>query len=160
VLLSSWLVLNTINPDLTTFYAINENVPGSKLGSCGTDDSKCKEGEICYKGFCTTNFEKLSGTPCDSVLIQGTGDYSEEEGCQNITTIEENRSINFIARPELYVKYKDGSEDMGCLGYIELYPDNGCNGDKQTMIFNGRNNIYRSTTADRIRSVKFVGFED
>ncbi|MFA5355210.1 MAG: pilin [Candidatus Paceibacterota bacterium] len=160
VLLSSWLVLNTINPDLTTFYAINESVSSSNLGSCGTDDSKCREGEVCYKGFCTTDFEKLSGTSCDSVLIQGTGDYSEEEGCQNITTIEENRSITFIARPELYVEHEDESEDMGCLGYIELYPDNGCNGDKQTMIFNGRSNIYKSTTADRIRSVKFVGFED
>jgi hypothetical protein len=156
VLLASWLILNTINPDLTTFYAVNEGISSEDLGSCDVD-SDCGDKEKCSEeGFCITDLtSSISGTPCVSITIQGYDITADD--CQNISTINENGKISF----SVYPLKEEGENKIGCLGYLEVYPDPDCQGDKQMVVIDGqsKNNTYSNETSERIRSVKYKELE-
>ncbi|MFH1582345.1 MAG: hypothetical protein ABIA08_01120 [bacterium] len=153
LLLSSWLILNTINPDLTTFQALTTEPPGETLGACDTDDeciAKYGKNYKCFHGFCAQDFASIFEIiPCERVLIKG---YTIEAGDSAEIYIAGGSSITFTSLPAL---------PDGCMGYLELYPRTGfwggCGGDKQQIILRG--GTATDEVGDPIRCIRLKEIE-
>ena len=149
LLLSSWLILNTINSDLTSFSFSRTPVPTDALGVCDSpkDCLKYKEAAealehkvdyVCTKGFCVQDFtSKLEPIPCTSVTIEGVTLLDKET--KNIY-IRGNKEFSYSTDPE------------NCIGFIELYPKKGfwggCGGEKQQILISGSKSYYTEKTED------------
>ncbi|MFH1509579.1 MAG: hypothetical protein ABID67_00300 [Candidatus Nealsonbacteria bacterium] len=89
LLLSSWLILNTINPNLTNFQSLSLNLEDVKsdFGACDVvadcDKYKAADSEreyLCEEGFCTEDFDAaVKPKYCDYIIVKWTTTLSSGE---------------------------------------------------------------------------------
>lgn len=156
-LLSSWLILNIINPDLTTFRPLIMEPPSGEFGACKTD-ADCEKFGKDYKcvpesGYCAPNLEsQFEIEPCKSVTINSsrTSNVTISESGYRTVDISAGESFTFTTNPS------------DCMGYLELYPRSlgasaGCTGDKQQIIISGgKNSDKAGDTAIRCAELKKI----
>jgi hypothetical protein len=135
LLLAAWLILNTINPDLTNLVKLGESwgcdcapttIPCSDckpstppyicLGDPSPGNSK-KEG-TCVAQVATPSSAPPAETPCESVKVQNVNTSASTtiniNECENFS-ISSGATLNAIATPAL------------CQGMLKFYSETGCN---------------------------------
>lgn len=110
LLLGSWLILNTINPQFTTFSSLEFNPPDkSKLTpfkECKSN-SECNEDYECKDNYCTP--KPIASNPCENVTLIINGEEINIKANQDITkTIP--TGTNFSSKT-----------NESCYGVLEFY---------------------------------------
>jgi len=166
LLLSSWLILNTINPDLTSFSPLTIPVDGGNLGLCETnlDCEKfgeyytCKETDI--KSNCKTD-DDCSAKHDDSYTCIKTETDSFCRSADKFCVVDFESQFKIVPCDHAIVNgraipveagcstgiplkagetFTVGAYPNRCMGYLELYPGgffSTCSGDKQTILLHG-----------------------
>lgn len=122
LLLSSYLILNLINPELTTLKMPVVETPTDTLEGIGELDPP--------------DFSE----PCEKVYVYSQPNYSTKvetifRGAdKNIWVSKESGSIEFI-----YIK--NGEEKRGGICRVELYQQTGCDGDPMYTLHSSYQNI-------------------
>lgn len=120
LLLSIWLILNTISPRLTELAPIEVNladvVAGTTCDNNDNDDCETKWGPgfICQDNYCVmeANTELIQ---CEEVTLTWEGDAGEETRTVGLNA---HRSVQI--NPGASISYETTPE--GCRGMLELYP--------------------------------------
>lgn len=146
LLLGSWLILNTINPQLTTLQPIELNLKAI-FTSCETD-ANCPQGYQCQEGICIPKLKETEEMYCTKVELYKGFNYSGghiatiyPKQCINLSTgrgigISPEESIGTLP-PEQSIgispgkKYsskgfKNNKEDKQCVGILIFYSRRDC----------------------------------
>jgi len=130
LLLSSWLILNTINPQLTTFPPLELKPPPEKEVSpyqrCGPGLPKCPDNYVCEKNFCVP--EEPASESCESVTLSGAVNTTIKAGdCPSV----------FIKAGKTFT----ASTPERCAGILLLYGRKDCEDLRATAGVNDKNII-------------------
>jgi hypothetical protein len=144
LLLGSWLILYTINPDLTTFEPLVMPSP-SLLGNCEEGDEDGRTGDDyceyhfgcdyeCKNNVCAIDLESLFKVEdCSSVIVKapdGTATISKTG--QSIDSWDGGELINMEAGTNFQIE----ASPYRCMGTLVLAEKKGffgCSGDKRTL---------------------------
>lgn len=154
LLLGSLLILNTINPQLTTLGELtfdHESISGG-LGACETDEECAAKFEddnyICGKiegseeGFCILKVE-TEPKPCEVVYV----DILEEP----LLPAGDKRQV-VIEAGTVFSSYCSVPSDQYTDGYINFYADTNCKDDFQSFPINNE----RSSPAKDIKCIQAI----
>jgi len=147
LLLSSWLILNTINPELTTLKVNPLNLSGTGAfcdtnpecitkckNECGTDEeceTNCEKNEECSdmnqgdgkaEGMCFSKMDIGKPKSCTSVKFYEDNNFSGEV----LVEIELGEDCKNIVDPRSARGFVDGVESQECMGTIGIYGKPGC----------------------------------
>jgi len=167
LLLASWLILHTINPQLTTlrpikldleaiFTACDTNADCNKRKIC--DDKKPGDGK--REGVCLPKMETPIGRACDVVEVYTEtnfkGDYArilKKNECVNVTR-------SYFSSQGLIDGKECGAEPRPegcpCGGYLKIFPGPGCKAGYQ--IGTEASTSKRWSTYKIKGSIKFIAF--
>lgn len=142
LLLSSWLILNTINPQFTTFHPsilslekiISPYQPCEKPEDCEpcTKDEECPEGSKCETGYCSPlHFKCLKGYCFPKEIANNpckTAELTIGDATTTLTKEEECRSFLFDIKAGETVVIKGVAKDdsTDCVGFVLFYLGERC----------------------------------
>lgn len=146
LLLSSWLILNTINPELTTLKVNPLNLSGTGAfcdtnaecitkckNECGADEeceTNCEKNEECSdinqgngkaEGICFPKVDIGEPESCTSVKLYGDVDFEGGE----LEEIVKNECKD-VKNPRSSKGFVDGVESKGCMGTVGIYGKEDC----------------------------------
>ncbi len=171
LLLSSWLILNTINPNLTNFQSLSLNLEDVKsdFGACKVvadcDKYKSADSEreyLCEEGFCTENFSKaMEPNVCDYIVVKwGSTKLPIEKDSSKTVTIPKGTSFSLEG-------WKDDELSKICMANVGLYSNiktgflgfgTGCSKDSESQNIYLMENVERENlTANQI--IKCIEFQ-
>ncbi|MDI6883401.1 MAG: hypothetical protein QMC93_02985 [Patescibacteria group bacterium] len=154
LLLSSWLILNTINPQLTTLQPIELKLE-AVFTPCDTTEKDCPEGYQCddpnpgdgkKEGICIPKIERISGKSCTSVKLYKEYDFGGGE----IETVKD-KECKDIPEPYSSLGFIDGDEDKTCGGSLQFFSKMKC----KDLIISLPPTNRRISTDRPIKSVQF-----
>lgn len=133
LLLASVLILNTINPALTTLQPLSLNLEELQGGLSCQGDEDCGENWQCKEGKCVPVID-LKVTQCESVTL-----YTES-GRSGVFALDANLSFQINAGESFGYETVSQDPEKKCMGILELYPSSfwsWCRGDKHTIYVSG-----------------------
>ena len=170
LLLGSWLILNTINPALTTLQPLTLDLESLRVKlSCDTDQEcreRFSENYECKDNKCVPVLE-VKAKKCESVTIEWSHDDDFYKGTRSvkfdeygqsefiIPEIAPGDSFSYIAEPT----EEDKKADRRCMAILELYPERGyftkCAGDSHQVYVSGKSGESgKASSPEAIQCVK------